>query len=103
MSRDGNLEMLDAVVRHKLDILSRIILSNQGARFHQLERLDLQNGRSPHRIVFKPRDCKCSKLPLLGKLLRYRPGATSAKLTIGPLVGEGGPLFSTLGVPGLLT
>jgi len=95
--------MLDAVPLHKLDILSRIILSNQGARSDQLELLVFWTGWSPHRIVFKPRDCRCSKLPLLGKLLRYRPGTTSAKLTIGPLVGEGGPLFSMLGVPGLLT
>ncbi len=103
MRRDGNLEMLDAVVLHKIDVLGRILLSNQGAISHQLGGLFLRRGMSSHRIVFKPREYKCSKLPPLGKLLRYKPGTTSAKLTIGPLLGEGGPLFSTLGVPGLLT
>ena len=53
-------------------------------------------------MVFKPRDCRCAKLPNLGKLLRYTPGTTSAKLMIGPIFGEGGPLFSKFGVPGLL-
>lgn len=39
MRWDRNLEMLDAVPLHKLDILRRIILSNQGARSDQLELL----------------------------------------------------------------
>ena len=60
------------------------------------------SGMSTDRIVFRPSDCKCSKLPNRGKLLRYRPGIISPKLMIGPLVGEGGPLFSKLGAPGLL-
>lgn len=72
VSGDGHLEMLNATSPHKLDIFQRINFGDKSPDFYQISLIETVIGcmyRS-YKILFNPKDDRCSKLPALGKLLR---------------------------------
>ena len=97
MCCDRYLEMLNTVLFHKERILHRVSLTNERAfRFSTPFRRRPLMLDETYRMVLRFRDFRCSKLPAMGKPLRYIPGATRAKLVAGPVLGDGGPLSSAL-------
>jgi len=86
---------MDPVFKNKLLIFPWVWLVDQSsaARYQYALLIALY---MTYNIVLSPSVSRNSKLPNFGKLLRYMPGATSAKLAGGPGVGDEGSLSSTL-------
>jgi hypothetical protein len=87
--------MVDVMLNNKFPIFIRVWLGNEGSACH-VNIQSLKSLECTNKIVLSPSVARYSKLPILGKLLRYIPGTTSAKFAGGPLVGEGGSLSSIL-------
>ena len=64
-----HLEVLDPILFHKLNILTRIVFRDERADAGQ-QIMVRESQTTTHRMLFSPRECKCSKLPAEGKLLR---------------------------------
>ena len=96
--RNRQLEMSDPILPHEVDIFQRIFRGNEGPKAPSTRALYRYAEHKTYRILFSPKDWRCSKLLAAGKPLRYIPGMTSAKLLGGPATGEGGPLSSTLAI-----
>lgn len=75
MRWDGNLEMLNIVLFHEGDVLGWVILRDKRAvgvvsrGRPKCEGKGSSGGKQAYRMVLKPRERRCSKLPCIGKLL----------------------------------